>query len=73
MTLTYLGGLMRAGVTRNSLIVAPVSVLQSWEKEARKVLAGCVPCVRIQKLSSDMTKKQRLRLLKEALTATSRR
>lgn len=39
-TLTYLGGLFSTGTIRNALVVAPVSILRSWEKEAQHVLAN---------------------------------
>jgi DNA excision repair protein ERCC-6-like len=37
MTLTYLFSLMRCKTIRNALIVVPLSVLRSWEREASKV------------------------------------
>jgi len=67
MTLTYLGGLMRAKTIKNALIIAPLSVLRSWEKEAGKVSAACVPNVRIQVLSSDIGRNRRQEMLRRAL------
>ena len=67
MTLTYLGGLMRAGTIKNALIVAPLSVLRSWEKEANNVLVACVPNVRVKVLSSEVGKNNRSKILTEAL------
>lgn len=75
---------MRAGTIRNALIVAPLSVLASWEKEAQRVLTAAlavaddddyddafVPTttVRIRILSSErVPAKQRVRLIQDALT-----
>ena len=64
-TLTYLGGLMRATTIRNALIVAPVSVLRSWEKEAQRVLKQCVPHCRIVVLTSNV--RNRSQVLQQAL------
>lgn len=66
-SLTYLGGLMKAAQIRNTLVVAPLSVLRSWEKEARNVLTVCVPSAKIQVISSDYEKSRRARMLQEAL------
>jgi hypothetical protein len=35
----FLGGLMRAHTIRNALVVAPLSVLQSWEKQAHLAMS----------------------------------
>lgn len=71
-SLTFLGGLMRARTIRNALVVAPLSVLQSWEKEARVVISkSCVPRITIIVLSSEMAKKRRQRLLQEALSCSA--
>ena len=67
MTLTLLGGLMRAGTIQNALIIAPLSVLRSWETEASKVVKLCVPKIKIQVLSSDIGKSTRCRRLRDAL------
>lgn len=67
MTLTYIGGLMRAGTISNALILAPLSVLRSWEREAMNVLRQCVPDVEIKILQSEMSKKQRDHILDKAL------
>ena len=67
MTLAYLGGLMKAGSIRNALIVAPLSVLRSWEKEANDVLVSCVPAACIQVLSSDIGKSKRRNVIRGAL------
>ena len=65
MTLTYLGGLMRAKTIRNALIVVPLSVLRTWENEAGKVLQTCVPSCRITVLTSNV--KGRTSILARAL------
>lgn len=67
MTLTYLGGLMRAGTIRSALVLAPLSVLRAWENEAHKVLTLCMPTVQIQVLSSSMGAHKRRWALQEAL------
>lgn len=67
MTLSYLGGLMRAGTIRNALIIAPLSVLRSWEKEAFNVLKACVRDARVQVLSSDLSPYRRSQIIQEAL------
>jgi SNF2 family DNA or RNA helicase len=63
VTLAYLGGLMRAGSIRNALVVAPLSVLQSWRKEAQKILPQCVSSIRITVLH-DMSRAKRLDFIK---------
>jgi SNF2 family DNA or RNA helicase len=67
MALTLLGGLMRDKTIRNCLIVAPLSVLRSWETEAEKVLKICVPRVRVYVVSSDIGKATRCKRLQDAL------
>ena len=68
-TLAYLGGLMRAHTIRNALVVAPLSVLQSWEKEARLIMErSCVPKVTIIVVSSDMPKHRRCDIVQQALS-----
>jgi SNF2 family DNA or RNA helicase len=66
-TLAFLGGLMRTETIRNALIVAPLSVLRSWEGEAEKVLRACVPAVRISVASSSVAKSIRYQRLQDAL------
>lgn len=61
VTLAYLGGLMRTGTIRNALVICPVSVLQSWEKEASKILPRCTSHLKITVISSDsMSRRARL-------------
>ena len=59
---------MKAGTIRNALVVAPVSVLRSWEKEAANVVATCVSRVQIVVLTSQMSKSRRANLLQKALS-----
>lgn len=68
-TLTCLGGLMNTGTICNALVVAPKSVLRSWEREASKVLLSCVPIACIQVMSADHSPLQRKRILSDALAA----
>jgi hypothetical protein len=35
----FLGGLIQANTIRNPLVVAPLSMLQSWEKEAHLAMS----------------------------------
>lgn len=65
--LALLGGLMRARTIRNALVVAPVSVLRSWENEARKVVTLCVPNIHIQVISSAIPSNKRVPYLQKAL------
>ena len=65
--LTFIGGLMRASTIRNTLIIAPLSVLRSWEAEAHKVLKLCVPRVSIIVVSSETSKNSRYYHLQRAL------
>ena len=51
MTLTFLCGLMQTRTIRNALIVAPLSVLRSWQKESYKVMGSRVSIEMV--LSSD--------------------
>jgi hypothetical protein len=67
MALTFLGGMLRTKTIRNALIVAPLSVLRSWETEAEKVLKLCVPHVIINVVSSDIGKATRFKRLRTAL------
>lgn len=64
---------MRAKTIRNALVVAPLSILQSWEKEARRVIQrSCAPRITIIVLSSDMTKIRRQKLLRQAIDCSSK-
>jgi SNF2 family DNA or RNA helicase len=59
MACTFIGGLMRSGVIRNALIVAPMSVLRSWEKTSVELISQCIPKVNIQVVSGGMSRNQR--------------
>ena len=63
VTLSFLGGLMRAQTIRNALVIAPLSVLQSWENEARKILRQCVPSFRVTVVNSEMSRRRRLEFM----------
>lgn len=67
MALTLVGGLMAAHSIRNALIVAPLSVLRSWETEAGKVVRQCLPKVNVEVVSSDIGKPTRCKRLRAAL------
>ena len=68
-TLAYLGGLMRAHTIRNALVVAPLSVLRSWENEAQQIMKRyCVPKITILVVTSEIRKDRRCRMLTEALS-----
>jgi superfamily II DNA or RNA helicase len=68
MTLSLLGGLMRAQTIKTALVVAPVSVLRNWENEARKILKLCVN-VKIQVIASENSKQSRRQKLQEAMNS----
>jgi SNF2 family DNA or RNA helicase len=70
MTLSLLGGLMRAQTIRTALVVAPVSVLRNWENEAKKILKLCAN-IKIQVIASENSKQSRGRKLQEALSANT--
>ena len=63
-TLAYLGGLMRAGTIQNALIIAPLSVLRSWEKEAWKILRLCVPSIKVTVFNSEVSKIRRMEIIR---------
>ena len=68
-TLAFLGGLMRARTIRNAIIVAPMSVLRSWEKEIDVVIrkSSCVPDIVVSVILSSKSKAQRQRIVDSAL------
>jgi len=74
-TLTYIGGLMRAKVILSSLVVAPTSLLRTWEKESKKVIVGhdCLPKLKIHVLSSSMKRHDRQRIIQNALDGRNSR
>ena len=73
-TLTYLGGLMRAKTIRNALIICPVSVIRTWEREGDTILRqSCVPKINICVVSSDVKKHRRTHILQDALHCSKKR
>ena len=65
---------MRAKTIRNALIICPVSVIRTWEREGADILRqSCVPKVAICVVSSDVKKHQRTRLLQTALHCPKKR
>lgn len=60
MLCSYLGALMRAGTIRNALVIAPLSVLRSWEKEAQKIFRQCVKSFKVTIVNSEMSRSRRL-------------
>lgn len=75
MTLTLLGGLMKAKTIRNALVLCPVSLLRTWENEARKVLITYLrlPSIVISVISSEMDKNKRAYLLEKAMRCSKKR
>ena len=61
---------MKAKTIKKAIVVAPVSVLRSWENEANKILRLCIG-VKIQVLSSATSKYNRQKRLHQALEAQS--
>jgi SNF2 family DNA or RNA helicase len=60
---------MREKTIRNALIIAPVSVLRSWQNEANHVLRRCERRVVITVVSSDQQQRRRKKILRNALNA----
>jgi SNF2 family DNA or RNA helicase len=75
MTLTLLGGLMKAKTIRNALVLCPVSLLRTWENEARKVLITYLglPSITISVISSEMDRHKRAYMLEKAMTCSKKR
>jgi len=72
MTLSLLGGLMKTKTIQKALVVAPVSVLRNWEKEATFILRNCVNLkVKIEVIASDISIQKRKKKLHQALEAQS--
>lgn len=66
VTLTFLGMLMRAGLIRNALVVAPVMAASNWEEEANKWIRRIVPRGRVHLVTSDTERRQRREILRAA-------
>ena len=70
MTLSLLGGLMKAKTIQKVLIVAPVSVLRNWANEAIKILRNCINLkINIEVIASDVSIQKRKKKLHQALEA----
>jgi SNF2 family DNA or RNA helicase len=67
MTVCFLGGLFRSRTIKNALIVAPLSVLRSWENEAKKVVTKCSQHAKIQVISSELKPTKRIRMIRDAI------
>lgn len=68
-TCTLLAGLMRSRSIRNALIICPVAVMKTWEREARLVLEHlCGINVSIRIVDSSIRRERRSMFLEEALT-----
>lgn len=64
---------MRPRTIQSALIIAPVSILRSWAKEAQKVITpDCVPNLQIHVLTSQTQRKDRQRILRAALSGDKR-
>lgn len=64
-----LTGLMRSNKIQRALIIAPVSVLPSWNRELLQHLAPYVKRVGIEMCSSEMTKKKRQKILSDVFAS----
>ena len=65
MIITFLDSLMRSKIICNALIVAPLAVQRSWEKEAYRVMASAA--VNIEVIASSDSQRLRLSVLRNAL------
>lgn len=64
-----LTGLMRSNKIQRALIIAPVSVLPSWNRELIQHLAPYVKRVGIEMCSSEMSKKKRQKVLSDVFAS----
>lgn len=65
---------MRARTIRNALIICPVSVIRTWEREGDSILRqSCLPKINICVVSSDVKKHRRTHLLQDALHCSKKR
>lgn len=67
-TLSLIGGLMRAGSIQTALVIAPLSVLESWQTTGRKILRQCIPRVKVTVLNSDIPQYQRQGIIQSLKT-----
>jgi SNF2 family DNA or RNA helicase len=72
-TAAFLGALMRTRSIKNAVIVAPKSVLRSWEKELKRVVLKCVAKTDISVVDSSQSERQRQRALSAALECSAKR
>lgn len=68
VSLSLLAGLMRSDTIQTALIVAPLSVLRSWETTGRKILGQCVSSFNVTVLNSDVSRHKRLELIRSLKT-----
>ena len=66
-SLTYLGGLFYNQDIRNAIIVCPVSLLRTWENEAKTILKTCCPEINIIVITSSMSANRRHDLFYDAI------
>ena len=72
--LSHIGSLMRGQSIANSVIVAPKSVVQNWEREANLIVKReCVQGVTINAITSEMKRTTREKILAESFTASKKR
>jgi SNF2 family DNA or RNA helicase len=67
-TLALIGGLMRANSIQTALVIAPLSVLQSWETTARNILRQCLPSIKVTVLNSDISQYRRQDIIQSLKT-----
>jgi len=74
-TLALLGGLMRERTIRNALILCPVSLMRTWEREANDVIRKMcgVRQLDICVVSSDISKNRRTNLIREAISCSPKK
>lgn len=68
---SFLTGAVMKSLAQKILILAPVSVLQNWERELNQFLKPEIPNVSIVLMTSEMTKKKRQKLLFEIFYVVS--
>ncbi|EJK75367.1 hypothetical protein THAOC_02911 [Thalassiosira oceanica] len=72
--LSHIGSLMRGQSIANSVIVAPKSVIQNWEREANLIVKKeCVQGVTISAITSEMKKATREKILAQSFAASKKR
>jgi len=68
-TCTLLAGLMRSRKIRNALIVCPVAVMKTWEKEAKLIIEKLcgIGTLSLRIVDSSIKRERRAMMLEEAL------